>query len=44
MVQLSTVYGPSPINNKMIFFYEHVIHFDDHAISYLEEKTSNSLV
>ena len=38
MTQFTTVYGTSTINNKIIFFGGHGSHFDDHALSYIQEK------
>ena len=38
MTQLSTVCFASPINNQIIFFNGHYIHFDEHSRIYLEDQ------
>ena len=37
MTKLSIIYGASPINNPF-FYYGHYIHFNNRALSYMEDQ------
>ena len=44
MTQFSTIFGASPISNKILFFDGHDSHFDDCALSFIEDHKIQPLV
>ena len=38
MTQLSNICGASPVNNQILFFDGHDIHFDDRALTHMQSK------
>ena len=44
MTQFSTIFGVYPISNKILFFDGHDSHFDDCALSFIEDHKIQPLV